>query len=144
MVSSSTVAFGCHSPATVEVWDWKEGKQLRILTGFSGSYVFGTARLPDARLVAVGSDGYIRIGTVDNWSAATVINNGAYLMGVVAAQDGSFVTADSRGETRLWRNGVCEATLKGSHAGASYGNPVSIVGCRLVTIGAGRSLLLVE
>ena len=140
VLSPSTVAFGTNS-STVEIWDWKAGKQLHSLGGFS-SIVYGTARLPDGRLLAVGHL-QIKIGSPDNWSAATTLTNHGYqLFGVVAAQDGSFVTADSAAHIKLWRDGSSRVLSIHCHA-CYYGSSMAIVGSRLIS-GHGHNLYLAE
>ena len=131
-------------PASIEVWDWRAGKQVRIFTGFGGDYVRANALLPDGRFVAGDDAGTIRVGSLDNWAAATVISNGDDgLTGVLAVQDRSFVTTDRAGKLKLWKNGVCTAMLAGCIAG-SEGALLFVVGRRLLVVGSEFNLLVFD
>ena len=135
VISESTVAFGT-TLSTVDVWDWRAGRRLYTLGGFSGQ-VHATAQLADGRLLCAGQCGQIRIGYPDKWSAATVVSNGAGVLGVLVARDGSFVTADHRCQVKLWRNGTSQV-LDMQCCGSYYGNPFAIVGQRLVLAGSNN------
>ena len=140
VLSPSTIAMSMSSPAGVEIWDWRQGKELATLSSGPAS-VIGNARLPDNKLVAVDFGGSIRVGSLDNWDAATVIANGNPYIGVLAGQDGSFVTVDKAGDIKLWRDGTCKVTLSGAYKIFYFGNPLAIVGGRLVVVG-DRCLLV--
>ena len=145
VLSPSTVAMSMCNPAQIEVWDWKAGKCVRTLTGFGGPFVFANALLPDGRLVAGDWTGTIRVGSVDKWAAATAISNGdSGLIGVLAGRDGSFVTTDTAGNIKLWRNGACEVTLTGGYPGGYYGLPLAVIGRRLIGVGDSNNLLVAE
>ena len=89
--------------------------------------------------------GTIRVGSLDNWAAATVLAKIAAIMGVLVGQDGSFVTTDTAGNIKLWRNGTCEVTLTGGYAGGVYlGIPLAMIGRRLVVVGGNNNLLVAE
>ena len=131
------------SPPTIEIWDWKEGKCIKTLTEFDDS-VYGHALLPDGKFVGGDWSGTIRVGSLDNWAAATAIDNGRPLISVLAAKDGSFVTTDDGGNIKLWRNGKCEVTLTGANVIIYFGITLAVVGRRLVVIGASKNLLVAD
>ena len=143
-LSPSTVAMSMWNPAQIEVWDWKAGKCVRTLTGFGGEFVLANALLPDGRLIAGDYAGIIRVGSLDDWAAAKVISNGAGLTGVLAGHDGSFVTTDSAGNIKLWRNGACEVALTGGYLGLHGGLPLAVIGRRLIAVGYNSNLLVAE
>ena len=144
VLSPSTVALSMNGPVHIEVWDWKAGKCLTTLTGFAGSYVLGSARLSDGRFIGVDWGGFIRVGSLDNWAAATPITNGNSVISVVAGQDGSYVTTDNAGRIKLWRNGTCDVTLTGACPSSYYGVGLAVVGRRLVVVGSNNNLLVTE
>ena len=148
VLSPSTVAVSVHIPAQIEIWDWRAGKCVMTLTGFGGGNAFGSSLLPDGRLIVIDSAGTIRVGSVDNWPAAVAISTDpprAPLIGVLAGHDGSFVTTDEAGNIKRWRNGECETTLTGGYKiGGFFGVPVSVIGRRLVAVGANSTLLVAE
>ena len=145
VLSPSTVAMSMDNPAQIEVWDWKAGTCVRTLTGFGGSFVFANALLPDGRLVVGDYAGIIRAGSLDDWAAAkSMSNGGSGIIGVVAGQDGSFVTTDNAGNIKLWRNGACEATVPGCYIGACYGVPLAVIDRRLIIVGNNNNLLVGE
>ena len=145
VLSPSTVAMSMSHPAQIEVWDWRTGKCVRTLTGLGGGWVLANSLLPDGRLVAGDEEGTIRVGSLDNWAAATVISNGRRaLIGVLAGHDGSFVTTDKAGNIKLWRNGSCEIALTGCHTFAYYGLPLAVIGRRFIAVGNDNSLLVAE
>ena len=140
-LAQSVVAFGTNS-STVEVWDWKTGKQLHSLGGFS-STVLATARLPDGRLLCAGQCGNIRIGFPDKWSAATALTSNTGIHGVLVARDGSFVTADNQGQVRLWRNGT--SRLLNIQCYSAYsGTAFAVVGQRLLAAGNSNNIIIAE
>ena len=146
VLSPSTVAIPMYSPAQIEVWDWRTGKCVKTLTGFS-TYVFANAVLPDGQLVAGDWGGSIRVGSLDSWAATSAIANGSGLTGVLAGHDRSFITADYAGNIKLWRSGACEVTLTGGMAGGSVyfiGVPVAVIGRRFVAVGNSNNLLVTE
>ena len=144
VLSPSTVAMSLNAPGQIGVWDWKAGKCLWTLSGFDGGAVFANAVLPDGRLVTGDSEGTIRVGSVDNWTAAKVIANGSKLLSVLAGQDGSFITTDFAGKIKLWRNGACELTLNGACTDYYNGVPTAVIGSRLVAVGNAGNLLVAE
>ena len=145
VLSASTVAMSMHNPAQIEVWDWRAGKCVRTLTGFGGDKVLANALLPDGRLIAGDAAGTIRVGSLDNWAAATAIGNGGSgLIGVVAGHDGSFVTTDYAGNIKLWRNGACEVALTGGCTGTYYGFPLAVIGRRFIAVGRENCILVAE
>ena len=132
----------------MQVWDWKQGRVLQSLTGFS-SAISCSALLPDGRVVAVDWAGNIFIGSTNDWETSyVVIDAGAgQLVGLVVARDGSFVTASQiDGGIKHWREGVCTATQQGGFAGDRFygGNTLSVVGGRLLAVGNGNSVLVFE
>ena len=144
VLSLSTVAMSMRNPLQIEVWDWKAGKCVRTLTGFEGGYVTANALLPDGRLVAGDWAGNLRIGSVDNWVAAAVLRNLNGLTGVLTGLD-RLVTTDADSRFKLWRNGACEVTLRGSHPSVGfYGVPLAVIGGRLIVVGGDNSLLVAE
>ena len=145
VLSPSTVAMSTHEPLQIEVWDWEEGECVGTLPGFGGPYVWGHALLSDGRFVAGDFDGTIRIGSLDNWTAATAVRNDSGIYCVLAGQEGEFITADSAGNIKLWENGVCKTTMSGAERRPGYrGVRLGMVGCRLVVIGDNNNLMLVE
>ena len=145
VLSPSAVAMSMSYPAQIEIWDWKVGKCVRTLTGFGGGDVLAHALLPDGRLVAGDGAGTIRVGSLDNWAAATVISNGnCGLIGVVAGHDGSFVTTDQAGNINLWRNRACEVMVGGASTFGYFGVPLTVIGRRLIAVGDSNDLLVAE
>ena len=147
VLSPSTVTMPMPSPGRIEVWDWKAGKCVGTLTGFGGDFVIANALLPDGRLVAGDWAGPIRVGSLDDWAAATVIYIGdedSALIGVLAGHDGSFVTTDRDGKIKLWRNGACEVTLTGGCPSYYYGLPLAVIGRRFIAVGEDSNLLVAE
>ena len=124
-------------------WDWVQNRQLQVISGF-GQSILGTALLSDGRLAVVGGDGNIRIGDLGNWDAHTVVPNESRLCGVVAAQHGCFITADGAGHINVWRDGKCALTFLGGHSGTYSGVPLGIVGRRVVAVGKGNNLIVIE
>lgn len=144
VLSPSTVAMPMSNPTQIEIWDWKLGKCVRTLSGFGGDSVLGTALLPDNRFVAGDSTGIIRVGSLDDWAAATTLSSGSAINSVVAVKDGSFFAADSAGNIKLWREGACAVALTGGCTSPGYyGITLAIIGRRLVYIG-NNSLLIAE
>ena len=145
VISTSTVAVSVRDPEQIEVWDWKAGTCVRTLTGFRWFRVFAHALLPDGRLVASDREGTIRVGSLDNWAAAAVISNGgSEVIGVLGGLDGSFVTTDTAGNIKLWRNCACEVTLTGGYASSGYGVPLAVIGRRFIAVGNSNNLLVAE
>lgn len=152
VLSRSTVAIACRDlyggPCSVDVLDWRLGRRLHVLGGFGKIGLYANAVLPNGRLVIGGLDGRIRIGKVDDWESAQVINNGlkrSALSSVVVAADGAFVTNDSNGNIKVWRNGECEATYSGSSGDFNKGISVAIVGPRVFAVGWDkRSVVVLE
>ena len=147
VLSPSTVALGVSAGTPeIDIWDWKEGKCVRTLTGFAGRGVFGLCLLSDGRLLVSDEAGTVRIGSTDDWSNASVMmTSSAGFCSVLAGHDGSFVTISVKGSIQLWRNGVCEITLDGAgQCTPDIGATVSEVGGRLVVVGRGTNLLVAE
>ena len=144
VLSTSTVALPVRNPAQIEIWDWKECKQVRVLTGFGGDTVLAHAPLPDGRFIAGDHSGTIRVGSVDNWAAAATMPNDSTIISVLVGDDGSFVTSDRIGNIKQWRNGVCEATLFCGYPGYYYGFPFAVVGRRIVIVGTNTKLYVAE
>lgn len=132
VLSASTIAMSIFSPTQIEIWDWRLAQQLRILTWSGAHTIFGHARLSDGRLVVGSWAGSLRIGSLDNWDGASVVRVGSGITGVLAGQDGSFVTTDCDGFVKRWVNGLCEATLVASCDSYFHGVPLAVAGSRLV------------
>lgn len=150
VLSSSMVAMSMENPAAIEIWDWRAGTHVRTLTGFGGDWVLGHALLPDGRFVACDHAGTITVGSLDNWAEATAVSTDSRFVGVLAGDDGSFVTVDKAGGIKQWRNGACEVALTGAYVynqgdrRTYFGLPLAIVGHRLVFPGTARSVALIE
>ena len=143
VISPRLVAISMSDPAQIEIWDWNEGKQVMLLAGFIAETVH--ALLPDGRLVVGDAAGPIRIGFMHDWAASTSLDESSSgVIGVRAGPDGSFVTINSAGLIKLWRNGACEATLAGAsttvHPG---GTALAVLDRRLVVVG-DNNLLVAE
>ena len=143
VLSFSTVALSMTSPAQVEIWDWKQGKCVRVLPALGGSYVCGHALLPDGRFVMGDTAGNIRAGWVESWSPVTVVTTDT-ITGLLVGHDGSFVTTDQNGKLKLWRNGVCEVERTGTCASWSAAVPLAVIGRRLVAFGNSNYLLVTK
>ena len=168
VLSSSTVAISSclndsdlkGQKAPIEIWDWREGKQVSTLPCRCFGHwcsCFAHTLLPDGRFVTCDMGGVISIGSLDNWAAAVVLNNNHAIYGVLAGQDGSFVTADTEGYVKLWSRESAdrsvldprtwfrrsaEVTLKGRGRSQYYsGMPLGIVGRRLVVVGSDGLLV---
>ena len=144
VLTSSTVAMSMRDPGQIEIWDWKQGKCVRTLSGFGGNFVFGHALLSDGRFVTADWAGTIKLGFLDDWTAAKSVLNGSGIIGVLACQDGSFVTTDERSHIKLWRDGTCEASVPGGFTGVYYGVPLAVIGRRLIVVGSGNTLRVFE
>lgn len=145
VLSSSTISVPTHNPARVEIWDWKECKQVSILTGLSKQYALGCALLPNGRFVVGDDSGHVRVGSLSGWHGAKAFRAGPGITGVLAGQDGSFLTTDVGGNIRLWRNGATEVSLTGcSRNWGVVGRTMVFAGQRLVVIGDASNLLVAE
>ena len=147
-LTSSTVAIGGFGPHQVQIWDWKQGRLLQTLTGFAGG-ISCSALLPDTRLVAADWDGKISTGSINDWKASVVVISAGVsrLAGLVAARDGSFVTASQTdGGIKHWREGKCAVSLQGGLADDNdfLGNSLAVVGGRLLAVGKGNTVLMFE
>ena len=143
VLSPSTVAMSLYNPGRIEIFDWKAGKHVRTLSGFGGGSAFAHALLSDGRFVAGDGSGKIRVGSVDNWSAATVIDGSTGIISMLAGKDGSFVSTDFAGNTKIWRNGTCEVTLSGCFSSSAYyGFSLAVIGRRLVVVGESHTFLV--
>ena len=131
------------SYGVVDVYDWSGPflKHIRRIDGL-GSYSFGSAVMHDGCLLVTGWSGSIRIGDVDDWDSAIVIENDTSVLGVIAGRDGGFATTDSNGKLKLWRDGKCVAAFPWAGTRYYYGVPMAVVGSRLVVDG-GRGNILV-
>ena len=144
VLSPSTVAIATRYPLQIEIWDWREGACLRHIAGFGGEYVLAPARLPDGRFLVGGNSGAIRVGSFDNWAAATVMDNGRGLTGVLVCADGSFMTTDHNGDIKVWRDCICEITLPRACSSVFTNFSLTVVGRRLVFVGTNNNLLVAE
>ena len=148
-LSWSTVAIGVRLSADVQIWDWRQGKQLQTLAGFRVGVVC-TALLPDGRLVATDWDGLIAVGKVNDWLASkfSADSESLRLSGLAVTRDGSFVTASQKdGQIKVWRNGVCTATFQGGFVVQHQrfmGNSLAVVGGRLLAVGKDDTALIFE
>lgn len=139
VLSDSTVAVFSASRRTAEVWDWRRGQAVCKIH-FSANAVC-SAVLSDGRLAIGDASSNILIGDPERWAAAQVISNDAAVLDIVAAKGGYFVTSDSMGNTKIWRDGKCEQVIEGDF-GSNQGM-LAIVGARVVTAVQGRNALLV-
>ena len=145
VLSPSTVAISMSRPSNIEIWDWKAGKRVRRLSGFGGHALAVGALLPDVRFVAGNHAGILRVGFLDNWAGATVIDSGASgITRVLTGHDGSLVTTNAAGDIKLWRNGACEVTLTGVYPRAWFTLPLAVIGRRLIFPGEHNTLLVAE
>lgn len=142
VLSSSTVAISMYQ-GQIQIWDWTLRKRIRTLADFDHVGVYANAMLPDGRIVAGDLAGCIRVGSYENWNAATTTMNRDAIIAVLVGRDGSFLTTDGNGGIKLWRDGVCEVALKGASTDFQYhGLPLAVVGRRLVAVGGGNILLV--
>lgn len=153
-LSSSLVAVGGHvdHDGRVQVWNWRQGKQLFIIPGREG-YSVRLALLSDGRLAIAWDDGTFEVGFADEslaaWNASPSYAETAgrvparALTAIVAAKDGAFVTTNDAGRTHFWRNGQCEAEFSGFSDFCYYGTPLAIVGRRVIGVGADDCSILV-
>ena len=100
---SRVVVMAKSEPARIEIWYYwiMAGECFKTLARvFLVHSLLPSAVLPDGRFVAVDRGGFLRVGSLDNWAAATVIRNREYdrersVTGVLPCHDGSFVTGAS-------------------------------------------------
>ena len=146
VLPGSLAAMNCEEPNHIEVWDWKAGKCVTTILNPHGRQ-YGTAVLPDGRLLAIGYVNGAMTGDPLDWGKAVAVAGpescGWY---VIATDDGSFVTSDRDGVTRVWRDGACVGTFPGACRYGYSGNSLAIVGgSRIVAVALSwRGFLVIE
>lgn len=143
----SDVAIGGYEQSSdeglVEIWDWKQGVRLRIISGLGLSIPI-TTLCHDGRLAIACGDGNIRIGQADAWGEASVVSNGRnQFRSIVAAEDGALITTDTASQIKVWRQGKCEAAFPGAVEFLFSCRQLAITGEYLVAVGSDAKTLIV-
>ena len=145
-LSNSTVAVGFYDSTIkagkLEVWDWTRARRLHTL-GHFGKHTFAHTLLPDGRMAVGGDDGCIRVGDPAAWSSATVIDSHLAVTGIVAAQDGSLITANANSRIALWRNGKRESKWDAPYDDYTGSIMLRVIGPRVIAAGQNQEKIVV-
>ena len=119
-------------------------RQVCVLSNFSGP-LHGVAVSKEGALLAGSADGKVLVGSPSRWAAAVDVGNGTDgVVGIVSAQDGYFLTSHRSGTVKLWRDNKVHLSVLGAFGSAYCGNPIAIVGDRLVAAGQTEPMLVFE
>lgn len=137
---------GWGSAQSIELWDWKAGRLLHVLTDLdladpSKSSLFAISQFSRGLIITASRSGAIRFGSVDNWANSTLIKHSAEVTGILGGEDDEFVTTDVAGDVTFWRGGVRVGAVAGCDT-ESYGRAMARVGGKFVARGVDAKLLV--
>ena len=130
--------------ARIDLWVVEQGRVMRSLRGFGCASLRGFGLLPNFALFAVDMSGCITTVPLMRSDQRVTIKTDLKLVGVLPGPDESFVTLDTAGNIKVWRNGACDVTIPGTARSDTYGVAMAVVGRRLVVVGESNNLLVSE